>query len=312
MSLGFLFPGQGSQSVGMLAELADAFPIIGETFAEADDALNLALTRIVQEGPAERLSETEITQPALLTSSVALWRLWQSRGGEVPVLFAGHSLGEYSALVCGGAVSFAEGVRLVHQRGRLMQQAVPRGEGAMAAILGLDDDTVAQCCARVDGVVSPANFNAPSQVVIAGSAAAVAAAVAECTAAGAKRAVELNVSGPFHCALMAPVRDPFAQELDRISLGMPVIPVVHNVDAATAADAGELREKLLEQLARPVLWTRCVEQMIAAGVDRFVECGPGKVLGGLVKRIDRSKVVHNIDSIAGLEAALSGQVERTS
>ena len=304
MSLGFLFPGQGSQTVGMLGELAEQHALIGETFAEADAALDLPLWQIVQEGPAERLSQTEITQPALLTASVALWRLWLSHGGDEPSIVAGHSLGEYSALVCAGALSFADGVRLVRERGKLMQQAVPRGEGAMAAILGLDDDTVAACCAKVQGVVSPANFNAPSQVVIAGTAAAVAAAIEQCNAAGAKRSVELNVSGPFHCALMEPAKARFAQALDQIALQMPRIPVVHNVDAAVADSVPALREKLLAQMAQPVLWTRCVEQMIAAGAERFVECGPGKVLGGLVKRIDRSKVVHNVDSEEGLKEAL--------
>ena len=306
MSLGFLFPGQGSQAVGMLAELSAAYPVIADTFAEADAALDIPLWEIVQNGPAERLSQTEITQPVLLTASVALWRLWGEQGGIEPAMVAGHSLGEYSALVCAGAMSFTDGVRLVHQRGRLMQQAVPRGEGAMAAILGLDDETVARCCADVDGVVSPANFNAPSQVVIAGSAVAVAAAVERCNAAGAKRAVELNVSGPFHCALMEPAKAPFAQALDQISLQMPRIPVVHNVDATVAQNVAQLREKLLAQMAQPVLWTRCVEQMIAQGVARFVECGPGKVLSGLVKRIDRSKVVHNVDSNEGLDQALRG------
>lgn len=307
MNLGFIFPGQGSQSVGMLAALDAGHPQVRETFREAEDALALPLWALAQEGPEERLSQTEITQPILLTASVALWRVWEQQGGESPSMLAGHSLGEYSALVCAGAMPFADGVRLVNRRGRLMQQAVPRGEGAMAAILGLDDDVVAECCARVEGVVSPANYNAPSQVVIAGSAAAVAAAVACCTEAGAKRAIELNVSGPFHCALMEPAVAPFGEALDAVALAMPRIPVVHNVDARVAVDLADLRAKLLAQIAQPVLWTRCIRRMIDSAVDGFVECGPGKVLNGLVKRIERSIPVHNIDSPEGLAAALAAR-----
>lgn len=304
MSLGFVFPGQGSQTVGMLGEMAEKHPLVRETFDEAGEVLGLDMWHLVSEGPQERLNQTEITQPVLLTASTALWRAWQDRNGSQPEILAGHSLGEYSALVCAGALTFAEGVSLVHQRGKLMQEAVPEGEGAMAAILGLDDDVVAGCCEKVDGVVSPANYNAPSQVVIAGSAEAVAAAVDACNAAGARKAVALQVSGPFHCELMAPAKAGFAEALEGVELKMPEIPVVHNVDAAVATDLADLREKLLEQIARPVQWTRCMQAMIDAGADQFVECGAGKVLAGLIKRIDRKMPVHNIDSPEAFEAAL--------
>jgi [acyl-carrier-protein] S-malonyltransferase len=304
MSLGFVFPGQGSQTVGMLGEMAEEHQVVRETFDEAGEVLGLDMWHLVSEGPQERLNQTEITQPVLLTASTALWRAWQARGGSAPEILAGHSLGEYSALVCAGALTFAEGVALVHKRGKLMQDAVPEGEGAMAAILGLDDEVVAGCCEKVDGVVSPANYNAPSQVVIAGSAAAVAAAVEACNEAGARKAVALQVSGPFHCELMAPAKVGFAEALDAVELKMPEIPVVHNVDATVATDLIDLRGKLMEQIARPVQWTRCMQAMIDAGADQFVECGAGKVLAGLIKRIDRKMPVHNIESPEAFEAAL--------
>jgi [acyl-carrier-protein] S-malonyltransferase len=304
MSLGFIFPGQGSQAVGMLADMAARHDIVRSTFDEAGEVLDLPLWQMVQEGPQERLNQTEITQPVLLTASTALWRAWQQQGGQRPALLAGHSLGEYSALVCAEAVSFTDAVRLVNQRGKLMQEAVPQGEGAMAAIIGLDDEVVEACCVETEGVVSPANFNAPSQVVIAGSADAVAAASSRCSEAGAKRAVPLQVSGPFHCALMEPAKQGFARELDAVALSMPVIPIVHNVDASIATDLDDLRTKLLEQMARPVRWTSCMAAMIASGVTEFVECGAGKVLGGLIKRIDRTKTVHNIESVEAFDSAL--------
>ena len=304
MSLGFVFPGQGSQTVGMLNEMAERHQLVRETFDEAGEVLGLDMWHLVSEGPQERLNQTEITQPVLLTASTALWRAWQAENGRRPDILAGHSLGEYSALVSAGALTFAEGVALVHKRGKLMQEAVPEGEGAMAAILGLDDDVVAECCAKVDGVVSPANFNAPSQVVIAGSAAAVAQAVEVCNEAGARKAVPLQVSGPFHCELMAPAKVGFAEALADVELKMPEIPVLHNVDAAVAADLADLRNKLMEQIARPVQWTRCMQAMIDAGADQFVECGAGKVLAGLIKRIDRKMPVHNIDSPEAFAAAL--------
>lgn len=307
MSLGFVFPGQGSQTVGMLGDMAERHEVVRATFEEAGAVLGLDMWHLLAEGPQERLNQTEITQPVLLTASTALWRAWQAEGGRAPEILAGHSLGEYSALVCAGALSFADGVELVHQRGKLMQEAVPEGEGAMAAILGLADEAVADCCNAVDGVVSPANYNAPSQVVIAGSATAVAEAVKKCTEAGARRAVELQVSGPFHCELMAPAKVGFAQALDAVELNMPTIPVVHNVDASIATDLDDLRTKLLEQIARPVQWTRCMQVMIESGADEFVECGAGKVLSGLLKRIDKKMPAHNIDVPAAFDSAVSGQ-----
>lgn len=305
MSLGFIFPGQGSQTVGMLGEMAERYALVQQTFDEAGDTLGLPMWELASKGPQERLNQTEITQPILLTASTALWRVWQAEGGRSPAILAGHSLGEYSALVCAGALSFSDAVGLVHQRGKLMQEAVPQGEGAMAAILGLDDDVVERCCDEADGIVSPANYNAPSQVVIAGSAAAVADAVDRCNAAGARRAVALQVSGPFHCELMEPAKAGFAEALERVTLKMPSIPVVHNVDAGVAIDLDDLRRKLLDQIARPVRWSSCVHAMVAAGADEFVECGSGKVLAGLLKRIDRSQAVHNIDEVDGFVRALA-------
>jgi [acyl-carrier-protein] S-malonyltransferase len=306
VGLGFIFPGQGSQTVGMLGEMAERHEVVRATFEEAGAALGIDMWSLVANGPQERLNQTEITQPVLLTASTALWRAWQQKGGRMPEMLAGHSLGEYSALVCGGALPFEQAVALVHRRGQLMQEAVPQGEGAMAAILGLDDEVVEACCAAVEGVVSPANYNAPSQVVIAGSAAAVADAVARCNEAGARRAVELQVSGPFHCELMAPAIEGFANALGEVDLRMPQIPIIHNVDARVAADVEDLRSKLLDQIARPVLWTACMGAMIEGGVEEFVECGAGKVLAGLLKRIDRSATVHNIEAPDAFDAALAG------
>jgi [acyl-carrier-protein] S-malonyltransferase len=306
MSLGFVFPGQGSQSVGMLADIATAFPQVREHFERAGDAIDRPLWRIVSQGPDADLVRTEITQPALLTAGVALWQVWRDEGGEVPVCVAGHSLGEYSALVCAGALSFTDAVRLVHRRGQLMQAAVPQGQGAMAAILGLDDAAVEQACAGVDGVVSAANYNAPGQVVIAGTAAAVEAAVERCKAAGARRATLLPVSGPFHCALMRPAQEAFAADLQSASLTLPQIPVVQNVDAAAHDDVESIRANLLQQISRPVLWTACVQAMAGRGVTRAFECGPGKVLCGLIKRIDKSLAADSLGSLEGLRNALAG------
>jgi [acyl-carrier-protein] S-malonyltransferase len=305
MALGFVFPGQGSQSVGMLADLAERFAQVRATFEEAGDAIARPLWRIVAQGPDEELVRTEITQPALLAGSVAVWRIWLAEGGPAPAAVAGHSLGEYSALVCAGALDFADAVRLVHRRGQLMQAAVPQGEGAMAAILGLDDAEVEAACAEVDGVVSAANYNAPGQVVIAGTAAAVAAAVERCKARGAKRATGLPVSGPFHCALMRPAQEAFGADLAAARLRMPTIPVVQNVDATVAGSVDELRAKLLAQISQPVLWTACVQGMVARGVTRLAECGPGRVLAGLVKRIDRDVEALGLGSLEGLQAALA-------
>ncbi|MCZ6618028.1 MAG: ACP S-malonyltransferase [Gammaproteobacteria bacterium] len=304
MSLGIVFPGQGSQTVGMLADIAAEYPLVREHFDRAGETIGIPLWQIVCEGPEELLARTDVTQPALLTAGVALWALWQSRDGQAPAFMAGHSLGEYSALVCAGAIEFNDAVRLVNQRGKFMREAVPLGEGAMAAILGLDEATVTTCCLEAPGIVSPANFNAPGQIVIAGSADSVQAAVANCQHAGARRTVLLNVSGPFHCALMKPAEDDFAAVLDDVKIRMPLIPVVHNVDGKVAVDEADVRKKLLAQLAEPVQWISCVKTMMSRGVDAMVECGPGKVLTGLFKRIDRTVSVANLGTLAGMNQAL--------
>lgn len=304
MSLGFVFPGQGSQSVGMLADVAAEYPQVKAHFEEAGEAISQPLWRIVTEGPDEALVRTEITQPALLTASVALWSIWQAEGGERPTCLSGHSLGEYSALVCADALAFADAVRLVNRRGQLMQAAVPQGEGAMAAILGLDDEQVESVCREVSGVVSAANYNAPGQVVIAGAAGPVKAAADRCMEAGARRAAMLPVSGPFHCELMVPAQDAFAAELGAVSLDEPQIPVVQNVDAAVAGNAEQIREKLLAQMSRPVLWTACVQTMVSRGVTSMAECGAGRVLSGLIKRVDKSVDVCQLGTLDGLRNAL--------
>ena len=305
MSLGFMFPGQGAQAVGMGAEFLESDPAVRQRFDAANDALDFDLVSIMLEGPAERLAQTEVTQPALLTAGVALWDAWRGRGGPQPALLAGHSLGEYTALAVAGALSFQDAVRLVHQRGRYMQEAVPVGEGAMAAVLGLEDDAVARCCSAADGVVAPANLNAPGQVVISGAASAVARAVDACKEAGARRAVLLNVSGPFHCELMRPAADRLRAALDAVDIRLPDIPVVHNVDAAVAASPEEIRRKLVSQLDSPVRWRDCVLAMRASGVDRLVECGPGNVLAGLARRIDRALGVAGVGTPAAMSDALS-------
>ena len=305
MSLGFMFPGQGAQAVGMGAEFLESDPAVRQRFDEANDALDFDIVSIMLEGPAERLAQTEVTQPALLTVGVALWDAWHGRGGPKPALLAGHSLGEYTALAVAGSLSFQDAVRLVHQRGRYMQEAVPVGEGAMAAVLGLEDDAVARCCAAADGVVAPANLNAPGQVVISGAASPVAQAVDACKEAGARRAVLLNVSGPFHCELMRPAADRLRAALDAVDIRLPDIPVVHNVDAAVAASPEEIRRKLVSQLDSPVRWRDCVLAMQASGVDRLVECGPGNVLAGLARRIDRALGVAGVGTPAAMGDALS-------
>ncbi len=305
-SLALVFPGQGSQQLGMLGDLAAEHSIIQETFAEASEALGFDLWSMVQQGPEADLNSTENTQPALLASSVALWRLWQQQGGETPATVAGHSLGEYSALVCAGAIDFADGVKLVQLRGQLMQAAVPAGSGAMAAILGLADaDVVAACEAAAQGeVVSAVNFNCPGQVVIAGQKEAVARGVEACKEAGAKRAVELPVSVPSHCALMQPAAEKLGEALVNIDVRMPTISMIHNVNAAAAADVDELRDLLVRQLYSPVRWTESVQAMQATGVETLIECGPGKVLSGLNKKVDRALNVANIGDATGLVKAL--------
>ncbi len=301
------FPGQGSQSVGMLAELAEAYPIIKETFAEASAVLGYDLLELVTQGPAEELNKTWKTQPALLTSSVALWRLWQAQGGATPAVMAGHSLGEYSALVCAGALNFADAVKLVELRGQAMQRAVPEGVGAMAAIIGLDNDSIAANCKKAaEGqVVSPVNFNSPGQVVIAGHKEAVERANVLMKESGAKRALPLPVSVPSHCALMKPAADELAVALDALEVKAPVIPVINNADVATVTDPAAIKDALVRQLYSPVRWTETVEKMANEDVTFEIEMGPGKVLTGLVKRIDKRVDGYAINDVAGLQDALS-------
>lgn len=305
--LAFVFPGQGSQHLGMLAELAAEYSVIEETYAEASEVLGYDLWNLIQNGSEADLNQTDRTQPALLTSGVALWRLWQQKGGKQPAIMAGHSLGEYTALVCAGAIGFKDAVNLVRLRGEFMQQAVPAGTGAMAAILGLADDAIQAACdaAAGDEVVSPVNFNCPGQVVIAGNKAAVERAIAGCKEAGAKRAIPLPVSVPSHCVLMKPAAEQMAVVLKDIEVKMPGVTVIQNFTARAPASVDELIENLLAQLYSPVLWTDSVQSMIEQGVEATAECGPGKVLSGLNKKIHRPLVVAAINDVAGLEKALS-------
>ena len=306
MTLAFVFPGQGSQSVGMLAELAEHYPVVKDTFAEASAVLKLDLWKIVSEGQEETLNQTHITQPAMLTAGVATWRIWQARGGAQPRVMAGHSLGEYSALVCAGALDFSEAVELVGLRGRYMQAAVPTGQGAMAAILGLDDAQVVAACqqAAQGDVVAAVNFNSPGQVVIAGQAAAVNRAMELCKAAGAKRALPLPVSVPSHCALMKPAAEQLAQRLQSINLRKPQIPVINNVDVATPDAADAIRDALVRQLYNPVRWAETVQRMVNEGVTQLIECGPGKVLVGLNKRISKDMTAYALVDTASVDSAL--------
>ncbi len=305
--LALLFPGQGSQAVGMLADLASAYPMVEATYAEASEVLGYDLWQICQQGPAEKLNDTVVTQPAMLAAGVAVWRVWQAEGGPLPSAMAGHSLGEYTALVCAGALAFADGVSIVAERARLMQAAVPAGVGAMAAILGLDDEAVRQLCddQAGDDVLEAVNFNAPGQVVIAGHRSAVERAVAASKAAGAKRAVLLPVSVPSHCRLMSDAAQALAEVLAGTVLNAPVIPVVQNVDAAIHDDTDDIRQALVKQLHAPVLWVDTVRQMVADGTTAFVEAGPGKVLAGLGKRIERAVPVAPVHDEASLRKALA-------
>ncbi|MBD9512248.1 ACP S-malonyltransferase [Pseudomonas sp. PDM22] len=304
-SLAFVFPGQGSQSLGMLAELGAQHAIVRDTFAEASAALGYDLWALVQDGPEERLNQTDKTQPAILTVSIALWRLWQSEGGVQPAYVAGHSLGEYSALVAAGSLAFADAVKLVERRGQLMQEAVPAGTGGMAAILGLEDaDVLAACAESAQGeVVSAVNFNAPGQVVIAGAAKAVERAIEACKARGAKRAVALPVSVPSHCELMRPAAERFAEAVEAVQWQMPQIALVQNVTAQVPVDLAALKRDLLAQLYSPVRWVESVQLLAEKGVTDLVECGPGKVLAGLNKRCAKGVTTHNLDSADAFGAA---------
>ncbi len=308
MSLAFVFPGQGSQSVGMLKELAAEHGEVVETYGEASTVLGYDLWDVVQNGPAEKLNSTDVTQPAMLAAGIAVWRVWQAGKGPQPAVMAGHSLGEYSALVAAGSLGFTDAIRLVAERGRLMQDAVPAGTGAMAAILGLEDDAVVQLCAEAAGdeVVEAVNFNSPGQVVVAGDKAAVERAVSLARERGAKRAVMLPVSVPSHCALMKPAADKLAAVLKDVEVQSPVIPVINNVDVAAPTDPDAIRDALVRQLYNPVRWVGIIQKMSAEGVDHLIECGPGKVLTGLNKRIDRNMTALPVYDPATLATALAG------
>ena len=300
-----VFPGQGSQTVGMLAELAGNYPIVQETFKQASEVLGYDLWQLVQEGPAEELNKTWQTQPALLTASVAVYRVWQQKYPELkPEVVAGHSLGEYSALVCAGVLDFQDAVKLVELRGKLMQQAVPEGAGAMYAIIGLDNDAIINACKQAEQgeVVSAVNFNSPGQVVIAGAKAAVERAAALCKEAGAKRALPLAVSVPSHCALMKPAADQLSVSLESITLKAPVVAVLNNVDVKAETDAVAIRNALVRQLYSPVRWTETVEKMAQNGVEVLVEVGPGKVLNGLTKRIVDSLQAVSVNDVKSLDS----------
>lgn len=301
-----VFPGQGSQATGMLADLAAANPLVEKTFREASDALGYDLWQLVQQGPAEELNKTWQTQPALLAASVAIFRVWQEKGGKAPAILAGHSLGEYSALVCAGVIAFADAVKLVELRGKLMQEAVPAGTGAMQAIIGLDDASIAKACeeSAQGQVVSPVNFNSPGQVVIAGHKEAVERAGSACKAAGAKRALPLPVSVPSHCALMKPAADKLAVALQQLTFNAPVFPVVNNVDVKIETAPEAIRSALVRQLYSPVRWTESVEFIARQGVISLLEAGPGKVLTGLTKRIVDTLTAAPVNDQASLSAAL--------
>ncbi|WP_426141665.1 ACP S-malonyltransferase [Pseudomonas sp. DWP3-1-2] len=309
-SLAFVFPGQGSQSLGMLAELAARYPLILDTFEEASKALGYNLWELTQQGPEAELNQTDKTQPAILTASIALWRLWLAEGGARPAYVAGHSLGEYSALVAAGSMSLGDAVKLVERRGQLMQEAVPAGQGAMAAILGLEDAAVLGACAEAaqGEVVSAVNFNSPGQVVIAGSVAAVQRAMDLCKTAGAKRAMPLPVSVPSHCELMRPAAERFADSVAMIDWKAPQIPLVQNVSAAVVSDLDRLKSDLLKQLYMPVRWVESIQALAANGATQLVECGPGKVLAGLNKRCADGVTTYNLntpDAFAATLAALA-------
>ncbi|MBD7978829.1 ACP S-malonyltransferase [Serpens gallinarum] len=310
VSPAFVFPGQGSQSLGMLAELGAYQRSVLDTFSEASDALGYDLWALIQNGPVEQLNQTDKTQPAILAASIALWRLWLAEGGVRPAYVAGHSLGEYSALVAADSLPLAAAVKLVELRGQLMQQAVPAGQGGMAAILGLEDaDVLAACSEAAQGdVVSAVNFNAPGQVVIAGSAAAVERAIEACKARGAKRAMPLPVSVPSHCDLMRPAAERFAESVAAIEWQAPKIALVQNVSAAVVNDLETLKRDLLAQLYSPVRWVESMQKLAECGVTALVECGPGKVLSGLNKRCVKGIDTYNLDTpeaFAGARAALA-------
>lgn len=302
----FVFPGQGSQRIGMLAESAQASEVIEKTFTEASDILGYDLWQLAMQGPDSVLNQTDKTQPALLTAGVALWRLWLEEVGSQPSLMAGHSLGEYTALVCAGSLNFSDAVLLVKQRGEFMQQAVKAGSGAMAAILGLTDEAVVQACeqAAQGEIVAAVNYNCPKQVVIAGQAKAVERAITKAKELGARRAVALPVSVPSHCELMKPAAEKMAAALQNVTITLPEIPVVQNVTAQIPTTIDELKENLLTQLYNPVLWTDTIIHMVEQDIEKIIECGPGKVLSGLNKKIHKPLSVVALEDIKNLASVL--------
>jgi len=304
--LAIVFPGQGSQALAMLSDISEQYPQVEQTFAQASQALGYDLWQLVQTD-VDQLNRTDVTQPALLAASVALWRIWQQQGGTTPAYFAGHSLGEYSALVCSGVIDFEAAIKLVQLRGQYMLEAVPQGTGSMAAIIGLADDLIATACeqAAQDQVVAPVNFNSPGQVVIAGHKEAVDRASVLCKEAGAKRALPLAVSVPSHCSLMMPAAEQLAQQLASITINAPTIPVINNVDVAAETDPDAIRAALKRQLFSPVRWTETVQFFAKNEVDTLVELGPGKVLSGLTRRIDKALTGVATNDLAGLEKALA-------
>ncbi len=306
-NLAFVFPGQGSQKVGMLAELAAANPSVEATFREASDALGYDAWQMIQQGQQEEINLTERTQPLLLASSLAIWRLWNEKGGPLPAQMAGHSLGEWSALVCANVLDFADAIKIVRARGSYMQKAVPVGVGAMAAILGLSDDIILDACntARQDDIVDAVNFNAPGQVVIAGTAAAVDRAIRICKEAGAKRAMALPVSAPFHTRLMQPAAEQLTDLVMSTAFASPRVPVIHNLHGRPESNPETIKTLMLEQIYKPVMWVDCIQGLKATGAELFVECGPGRVLNGLTKRIDRDLTSFSTDDEASLDNALT-------
>ncbi|GEK09102.1 ACP S-malonyltransferase [Pseudoalteromonas sp. McH1-7] len=302
--IALFFPGQGSQSVGMLSELLTSSDTVKATFAEASEALGYDLAELVLNGPEEELNQTHRTQPALLTASVAIFRAWQDQGIDAELTLAGHSLGEYSALVCADVLPLTDAVKLVEKRGLYMQEAVPAGTGSMAAIIGLDDDVIAQVCVEsaLGDVVSPVNYNSPGQVVIAGHVEAVNRASEACKEAGAKRALPLAVSVPSHCALMKPAADKLAKDLASLTFSEPKFAVINNVDVTVEKDAAAIKEALIRQLYSPVRWTETVQKVAKEGITTAFEFGPGKVITGLVKRIDRSVSCASVNDLASIEA----------